>query len=230
MIVGVEGFEAPVAHGEGHDEVGVADAGVGGFCYFNGGLAGEAASGIAEAFELGGEGGLTGEMGGWLELAGLDGMDEGFDEIELGDVEEVDGECGVGGLGVLAGGSEDDAFEAGLGLARLGGEFAVEDLEGGATDAGGVGDEVDGGGGVLLFVALDGEVSVAGDVGVGGAEGEDFGGDEKPVVGAGMAWIDPGVGAVDLFNIGDEGEGAGVCGLAEVETEEGVEVAEVGHG
>ena len=98
----VESFEAPVAHGEGHDEVGVADVGIGGFGDFDAGLSGEAAGGVAEALELGGKGGLIGEIWGGLELARFDGMNQGLDEIELGNVEEINRQSGVGGLRVLA--------------------------------------------------------------------------------------------------------------------------------
>ena len=50
----VEGFHAPGGHGEGHYEVGVGDLRVGGVGVdVDGGLAGLAAVGVAEALELG---------------------------------------------------------------------------------------------------------------------------------------------------------------------------------
>ncbi len=60
------------------------------------------------------------DRGGWgdyFELAAFDGLDQSLDQVELGDVEEVHGQRWMGSARMGCAGCEDDALQAGFGLA-----------------------------------------------------------------------------------------------------------------
>jgi len=83
--------EAPGGEGEGHDQVGVADLGVVGAGDLNGSVAGLAAGGVTEGFELGFQNGGVVEGFGQSEMSGFHDLEKVLDEVELGDVVDVDG-------------------------------------------------------------------------------------------------------------------------------------------
>lgn len=112
------------------------------------------------------------------------------------------------------------------------GELVVEDLKGGAAEAGRVGDEGALGGGMGLAELADGLVDLAGDIHIGGAKGEEMGGGEAPGFDVRMGGIEPGERRGDRVDGEDGGECGWVAGLAEVEAEDGVGDGDAGgwHG
>ncbi len=131
-----------------------------------------------EGLQLGQQRCSVGEFGWDLEEVVFDCGGEGVQEGELGDVEEVYGQGVVvgGGDGCAAG--EEDAFETAYSLAvgaLVVDDFFLDEFEDGGAEAGCVGYGADGD--YWVEAAEVGQFGNDGlsDLGVAGAEGEDFG-------------------------------------------------------
>ncbi len=139
----------------------------------------------------------------------------------------------VYGQGVVVGGGdgsaagEEDAFETAYALTVAGlvaDDFLLDEFEDWGPEAGCVGYGADLQSGVEAAEVGEFIDDGLGDLGVTGAEGEDFGKGYEPVFGCRFCAVAPGVAAFGLFDVEEESEGGGVLGLAEVDAQDGFAV------